>query len=193
MEHTLIIQHINKHIQLTSDQEARVLDSVTSKNFNKKEILLREGSSVHHDYFVLRGCLRTYVVDDNGTEHNIMFATENWWTGDFKGLYKQTPATHNIQALEPTEVLCLSKQNKEALFEEIPQLLLYFNKLFENAIIAQQTRIEEILCLNADQRYLNFLSLYPTLSQRISQKHIASFLGITPEFLSMIRRKLVEK
>jgi len=190
MQINSILEHIKKHVEISDEKELKIINYFTRRTFKKKEYILSEGSTVKYDYFVAKGCLRTFVIDTEGNEHNIMFATEDWWTGDFKGFYKKTPATHNIQALEESEVLCISKQNKEDLFKEIPELNIYFNKLFENTIIAQQTRIEEILCLTAEKRYLNFLNIYPDLTQRISQKHIASFLGITPEFLSMIRRKI---
>ncbi len=185
-----LLDHIKKHVRLSKEEESIIPHYFEHKEIKKRQYLLNSDSLVKHDFFVINGCLRTFVIDMNGNEHNLLFATENWWTGDFKGFYKQEMATQNIQALENTHVLCITKEGKDELVERIPMITLYFNKLFENAIIAHQKRIEQTLCFTAEERYLDFLKVYPNVSQRISQKHIASYLGITPEFLSMIRKKL---
>jgi len=122
-----------------------------------------------------------------------MFAVEDWWTGDLYSFLTQTPATFNIDALEDTEVLQISKPNLEKLYESVPKFERFFRFQFQNAFVAQQQRIMQSLSFTAEERYLHFINKYPQLEQRIPQKQVAAYLGITPEFLSMLRRKLAKK
>jgi CRP-like cAMP-binding protein len=122
-----------------------------------------------------------------------MFAIEDWWTGDLYSFPTQTPSTYFIDALEDTEVLQLSKTNLEKLYGQEPKFERFYRIIFQNALIAQHERISQNLSFSAEQRYLHFIKKYPEVEQRISQKHVATFLGITPEFLSMLRKKLSKK
>ncbi len=186
-----LLQHINQHIKLSSGNIEKLKKFFTIKSYKKKEYLLHFGSISRYEFFVIKGCLRTFIVDKNGTEHNIMFATENWWTGDIASFFNQTPTSYSIQALEKTDVLQISKEKWENLFIQIPEFGHYARVMFQNATVAQQSRIIQNLSYTAEERYLDFLAKSPNLIQRIPQKHIASYLGITPEFLSMLRNKLV--
>lgn len=188
-----IANHIRKFVAISEDMEKELNKFFLVKKYKKNEYLLRLGNNVSFDFFIIKGCVRVFTLDDNGVEHNIVFASENWWTGDFAGFYKGLPACVSVQALEPCEVLALSKTNKDKLIQIFPELLTYFYELFQNAIIAQQDRIVQSLSFTAEKRYQLFLQNYPNLAHRISQKHIASYLGITPEFLSMIRAKIAKK
>ncbi|MEM7298257.1 MAG: Crp/Fnr family transcriptional regulator, partial [Bacteroidota bacterium] len=128
-------------------------------------------------------------IDFNGAEHNMSFAVENWWSGDLQSFLNQERATCNIQALEESIVLSINQENWNTLVKEVPVFVSYTRVLFRNKMFAQQNRIVQSLSLPAKERYQLFLEEYPDLSQRIPQKHIASYLGITPEFLSMLRAK----
>ncbi len=121
-----------------------------------------------------------------------MFAIEDWWTGDLYSFPTQKPSNHFIDALEDTEILQISKPNLDKLFEQVPKFERFYRILFQNALIAQHERINQNLSFTAEQRYLHFIKKYPEVEQRISQKHVATFLGITPEFLSMLRKKIAK-
>jgi len=122
-----------------------------------------------------------------------MFAVEEWWTGDLYSFLTQTPGNFIIDALEDTELLQISKDDLEKLYECVPKFECFFRLILQNAFVAQQQRINQNLSFTAEERYLHFIKKYPQLEQRLSQKQVAAYLGITPEFLSMIRRKLARK
>ncbi|OJJ14372.1 hypothetical protein BKI52_43630 [marine bacterium AO1-C] len=184
-----LISHIKSLISISDHQLEVVLDKLVEKRFSKKEHLLYVDHYAHEVFFTLRGCIRTYVSDFNGVEHNLSFALENWWFGDLQSFLNKTLAIHNIQALEDTLVLAINQEKWHTLTQEVPEFVNYLNILFRNAMFSLQNRVVQSLSLTAEERYSIFLKEYPNLSQRISQKHIASYLGITPEFLSMIRSK----
>jgi CRP-like cAMP-binding protein len=141
----------------------------------------------------LSGCLRAYYTDDRGIEHAVQFAIEDWWIGDMRSFMTETPAWLNIDALEDTEVLMISKESIDRLYVEIPAFERYFRIRIQNAFIAEQQRIGAGLSKSAEERYLEFIQKYPKMEQRIPQVHIASYLGITPEFLSTIRGKIARR
>lgn len=184
-----LISHIQSLISISNDQLEVVLSKLVERRFAKKEHLLYVNNQAQEVFFTITGCTRTYVLDFNGLEHNLSFAIENWWFGDLQSFLNNAPAIHNIQALEETTLLSISQENWRLLIDEVPEFVNYLNILFRNSMFAQQRRIVQNLSLTAEERYSLFLKEYPKLSQRISQKHIASYLGITPEFLSMIRSK----
>jgi CRP-like cAMP-binding protein len=189
MNFDLILENISRHIELTSEESAYFTSLLVARKIRKKDFLLREGEINTHETFVNKGCLRNYTVDEKGNEHIIMFAIEDWWTSDLYSFLAQAPATFTIDALEDTEVWQISKDNLEKLFEKVPKFERFFRIMFQKAFIAQQDRINQNLSLTAEERYNRFVSKYPRLEQRIAQKQLASYLGITPEFLSMLRKK----
>ena len=130
-----------------------------------------------------------FVTDQNGLDHVMFFCVENWWASDLSSFLTQTPATMSIQALEDSELLQLSKPGFDTLNAETPRFEHYFRILFQNAFVAQQRRVVQNLTLTAAERYEAFQTTWPLLDQRVPQKDIASYLGITPEFLSLVRRK----
>ncbi len=156
----------------------------------KGEFLLREGDVCKYETFVVKGLLKIYFLDENGFEHIIDFAIEEWWASDLYSLLTQTASTSNIKALEDTEVLQISKDNLEILYQEIPKLERFFRILFQNAFITQREQINSNLSINATERYHLFLQKKPYAEKRFTQKDIASYLGITPQFLSSLKKKL---
>ena len=192
MNIALILQNVGKHIQLSKTEADYFVSLLQRRTLKRKEYLLKEGDVCKTENFITQGCLRTYTIDENGFENTIMFAIEDWWIGDLYGFWTQTPSTHFIDALENSELLQISKPNLDKLFETVPKFERFYRIVFQNALIAERKRINQNLSFTAEQRYLNFIEKYPGMEQRISQKHIATFLGITPEFLSMIRNKIAK-
>jgi len=188
----LILKNIAKHIQLDKTETDLYVSLLHPKSIKRKEFLLKEGDICSTENFITKGCLRAYTIDANGFEHILMFAIEDWWISDLYSFLTQTPASYYIDALEDTEVLQISKLDVDALLQRIPKFERFYRMVFQNALIAQRQRINQNLSFTAEQRYLNFIDKYPAMEQRLSQKHVAAFLGITPEFLSMIRRKIAK-
>lgn len=184
-----LFQQIELFIPLSMEDKQRIIEQTEEQHFPKKSFLQVQDSIVYYEYFVVQGCLRTYHTDQNGNEHNLFFATEQWWAGDLESFTRQTPSVFSVQALEDTTAIAISNRAIQNLYTEIPTLERFFRIIMQNAFVSLQQRLVFNLSQSALDRYKQFKKLYPTLEQRISQKHIASFLGITPEFLSLLRSK----
>ncbi len=187
--HRLILSNFAMHIALSSDEQEKVLALLQQKMVAKRTFLLQPREIDRYIYFVNRGCLRMFYTDKEGTEHNICFYPENWWACDIVSFFKEKPAVNTIQALEDSEIYYMSLSRLEELFLEIPKFERFFRILTQNGFDLYQKRITSNLSKTAEERYLEFRKLYPGLESRIAQKHIATFLGITPAFLSMMRKE----
>lgn len=190
--HPLLEAGLSRHIQLTDEEKELLWQAVTVRKYRKRQYVLQAGDVCRYENFVVSGCLRAYYIDDAGTEHIIMFAVEDWWTSDLLSFLTQTPSKLNIDALEDSEVLQIEHSALEALYLKIPKLERFFRIMMQNAYIAQQQRILFNISKTAKERYLYFIEKYPKLEQRLPQHQIAAYLGITPEFLSQIRKQLSE-
>ena len=186
---TLILANIALHIDITAAEADCFLSLLEHKTIKRKDTLLHTGDACRTINFVTKGCLRMYTGHENGKEHILMFAPENWWCTDLFSFHAGVTATHSIDALEDTEVVQLSYQNLEKLYVQVPKFERFFRVLFQNGFIMYQNRVSTELALPAEQKYDRFKALYPGLNQRVAQKYIASYLGITPVFLSMLRKK----
>ena len=193
MSFDLILAHIAKHIQLDEGEKDFFISLLQRKSIKRKEFLLTQGQVCRTENFITKGCVRVYTIDENGAEHIIMFGMEDLWVGDLYSFLTQTPATYFIDALEDTELWQVSKENLDLLYKKVPKFERFFRLILQNAFIAQQKRITENLSFTAEQRYLDFISRYPELEQRISQKQISAYLGITPVFLSILRKKFAHR
>ncbi|MES2554724.1 MAG: Crp/Fnr family transcriptional regulator [Bacteroidota bacterium] len=191
MDCELLIQHISRHIQLDKNEEAYFLSLIQLKTIRKKEFLVKQGEICKTENFLLSGCMRTFTLNEQGEEQVVQFGIEDWWMGDLYSFLTQTPASYSIDALEDTVIAQITKEHLDNLYLQVPKFERFFRLILQNAFIAQQDRIHQNLSLTAEQRYEEFIRKYPQLEQRITQKHIASYLGITPVFLSMLRRKRV--
>ena len=189
----LLLQHIARHIHLSPAETDFFISLLQSRTLKRKEYLLQQGTVCKMESFITKGCLRTYTIDDSGLEHMVALGIEDWWVSDLRSFLTQTPAGYFIDALEETEVLQISKHNLELLYQQVPKFERFFRILLQNAFVAQEQRINQNLSFTAEERYAQFVKKYPGLEQRIALKHIASYLGITPVFLSMLRRKLAGK
>jgi len=185
----LILSNIARHVTLNQQEADDFLTFLQPVTVKRKSTLLSAGEICKAIYFVSSGCLRIYHTDENGTDHVSLFAPEDWWAGDMYSFHTKTLAFYAIDALEDTEVFKLTEQNLERLYVQIPKFERFFRILFQNGFIMYQQRITSSQSLTAEERYARFKNLYPNLEQRIAQKHIASYLGITPVFLSMLRRR----
>ena len=193
MDTDLILQNIGRHIQLDKTETDFFISLLQFKKLNRKDFLLKQGDICKTENFIVKGCLRSYTIDDNGYEHIIMFGIEDWWVGDLYSFLTHSPANYFIDALEDTEILQITKSNLDKLYECVPKFERFFRLILQNAFIAQQQRINQNLSFTAEQRYLEFISKYPKLEQRLTQKQVSAYLGITPVFLSMLRKKLSRK
>lgn len=182
-----------KKIELTDEQFNSWVRLFTPRQVRKHEFLLSEGEVSKHTFFTLHGCLRLFAVDNKGKEHIMQFAPENWWIGDSESSTMHAPSAYFIDALEDSEVLVIASEALEKSMKEIPQLALLFQRLMQNRQTATQKRIIFSMSASAEERYLDFIKTYPSLAQRIPQHMIASYLGITPESLSRIRKQMVTK
>lgn len=164
-----------------------------SRTYQKGELVLCTGEICKYGYFVVKGCLKSYVVDKSGKEHILQFAPENWFVSDIESFTTGIPSNTFIEAVEHTEVKLFPKshfENKESLSKD--ELILQNQKLIRNILVTNK-RLASILVATGEERYLDFLKTYPSLVQRLPLKLIASYIGVTPEYLSEIRRKLAKK
>ena len=190
--HELILENISRFIQLEPQETDYFISILHTKKLRKRQHVLHEGEICRYEYFVNKGCLRAYHVDDKGLEHVAQFAIEDWWTGDMYSFLTSTPARLNIDAIEDSEMIYFDKPSLEKLYIEVPKFERFFRMLVQNAFIATQRRVIETVSMNADQRYCNFIERYPKMEQRLPLKQIASYLGITPESLSRIRSNYIK-
>ncbi|MES2275129.1 MAG: Crp/Fnr family transcriptional regulator [Bacteroidota bacterium] len=192
MFHQLILNNITKHIRLTETEMQLFTSYLQPKKLKKKELLLQQGEVCKHSAFVTSGCLRGYSIDKNGTEHVLSFAPADWWMADMYSLISQQPGVLNIEALEDTEMLLLSKINQEKLYVEVPKFERFFRILAEKSLVANQQRLIDRLSLTGEERYKIFCNRYPTLINHLPQKQIAAYIGVTPEFLSRARAEMAK-
>ena len=187
-----ITQHLRKHIPLTDIQLTMFLSLVKQKEIPRKTRLLEQGQVCHSIYFVHTGALRAFYLDGAGRESTIMFAVTEWWITDMYCFVNTLPAMLTIEAIEDSIILQLHKNDLERLYNEVPPFERFFRILMQNAYIREQLRVIQNLSLPAEERYDMFLEKYAHVASRVKQKQIASYLGITAEFLSMIKRKKIE-
>lgn len=188
-----ILNNIARLIHLTEEEEQYFTSLLQTKKLRKRQYLLQEGDVCRYEHFVNSGCLRTYHIDEKGVEHVVQFAPEDWWIGDMYSFITQTPARLTIDALEDSEIFYFDKAAEEKLFAQVPKFERFFRLLLQNSFVAQQNRILSTMSDPAEERYRKFIARYPHLEQRLPQHQIASYLGITPESLSRIRRQWANK
>jgi CRP-like cAMP-binding protein len=186
----LLKSTIAKTISLTSDEFAFFASLLKQKSLAKGEFLVREGDVCRYETFVTQGCLKSYYADDQGEEHILDFSIEGWWANDLYSFFTQTPSKSSIKAIEDTHVLQISKRDLETVYETIPKFERFFRLLFQRAFITQREQINLILSTPAEERYILFLKKKPYAEDRFSQKDIAAYLGITPQFLSAMKKRL---
>lgn len=192
MDFDPILKNISKHVTLEKGEIDHFTSLLTMKEVSKRKLLLQEGEPCTTINYVHSGILRAYCHDKDFHERVIMFAVQDWWITDIHGFATRKPAIVNIEAIENSVVFELQKDDLDKLYVKIPKFERVFRMLMQNSYIREQLRTTQNLTLSAEERYVNFLAKYPHVYQRVPLKQIASYLGITPEFLSVIRKKKAE-
>lgn len=186
-------QNIATHISLSDNEMEAFCTLFQQKTIKKKAFLLREGEVCKFEAFVTKGIFRVYHINKNGAEQVLYFAIENWWVTDIDSFTNEKPSQLFIEALEDSEVLLISKQDKEFAYENLPKVEKLFRIMTQKTHVALQRRMIDNLSKTAGQRYLDFIEKYPQFYQRLSNLQIAAYLGISHEFLSKIRNKIASK
>lgn len=189
----LLRRHFEKRVHLTDEEFNICTKFFISKKLKKHQFLLNERDVCRYIGFVNSGCLREYKIDSKGVEHILQFAIEDWWVSDLHSFLSGLPATYNIDALQDSEVLLIEKSAREELLDNCPKMERFFRLLIETNHVATNQRISNSLSASAEERYLKFIKTYPKLFEQVPQNHIASYLGITPQSLSRIRKELSQK
>ena len=187
-----IIDSINKIVTLSAEEELLFLSKTEIKQYKAKTVLVNAGEISKYSYFVNSGLLRSFNINDNIVEHVLSFACEGWWIGDIYSLISKKPGNLFIEVLEDAEVVLLTRESQNELFTEIPKLERFFRILTENSLVAHQERLMDNLSLTAEERFDKFCKRYPTIIQRVPQKQIASYIGVTPEFFSKMKSRLLK-
>jgi CRP-like cAMP-binding protein len=189
MNADLLIKNLSRSITLDQSEIDYFLSYIEPVNFKRKELVQTAGDLCRHQNFIVKGCLRTFYIDKKGVEHILAFAIEDMWMTDLYSFLTKTPATLCVDALENSEILRIERSGLEKVCNKIPKFERLFRLILQRAFISQQERLMQHLSSTAEQRYIQFRKSFPGIEQRVPQKQIASFLGITPVFLSMLRRK----
>jgi CRP-like cAMP-binding protein len=188
----LLFENISGTIQLTDEDKSILKEYFLPKKLRKKQYFLQEGNVAFHTAWVAKGCMRTFSVNKNGIEQTMQLAIEGWWATDMYSFLTGEPAMYNIEAVEDCELLVIDKVGREKVFERVPGFERLMRILIEKNLVANQQRLNALMGQNADERYISFIKKYPQIVQRVPQHMIASYLGITPETLSRIRKQLSE-
>jgi CRP-like cAMP-binding protein len=189
----LFFQKIGEKVLLSKVQQDLIRNSLTSKKLRRRQYLLQEGDIAKNICFVEKGVLRSYSVDEKGTEHIIQFALEGNTISDLDSFLSGKPSTYNIDAIEDCELVLISKSAHNEILNQVPEYEVYLRMQISGAYVAMQKRLTSIISLPVDERYVNFVKLFPDLVQRIPQHMIASYMGLTPETLSRIRARTKRK
>ncbi|SDR04651.1 cAMP-binding domain of CRP or a regulatory subunit of cAMP-dependent protein kinases [Chryseobacterium soldanellicola] len=184
----------SKSALILNAQEKELLESAfKAKHLRKKQYLLQEGDICRYMSFIVKGSGRMYSVNDKGQEHIIRFAIENWWLGDYESYNFNTPSLYNIEVLEDSEVLMIEHGQMQKLAGSIPAIDLMIREIDRKGAVATQKRIHSAISEGAEERYDNLIKNYPEFLNRFPQNMIASYLGISPETLSRIRKNMLKK
>ncbi|WP_084158104.1 Crp/Fnr family transcriptional regulator [Gaetbulibacter saemankumensis] len=191
---TPIVESFSKFsIHLNQEEINALENSVTKKTVKRRQCILHEGDTCDHYNFVIEGCFKTYKVDHNGKEHNLHFTIENSWITDLGSFFTKKTSQLYIEAVEKSTILRIERQDLNSLYDLYPKFDKYFRVFLERTLAKEEQRSLHNISSTAEERYLHFLETYPYLFNRVSNVQIASYLGVTPEFLSVLRKRLVSK
>jgi CRP-like cAMP-binding protein len=186
----VLFKAINDKVSLTEEEQETCKRFFIHKKLRKKQYLLQQDDVCKYTAFVEKGALRAYSVDDKGYEHIIQFALEGWWMSDIYSFLTGEASSYNIEALEDTELLLLTPNSNEEMLQKVPKMERYFRILSQKSLVAMQRRLIGSLSQSAEEKYSKLVTAYPNIIQRVPQHMIASYLGITPETLSRIRKQM---
>jgi CRP/FNR family transcriptional regulator len=186
-----LIKHIKQFIDLNDEQAAIISSRIAHLKLKKRSFVLTPGKQCRANYFVVSGLMRLYFIGKKETEQITQFAIENWWITDYDSIDSKRPSHFYIQAIENTELLVLDRQTEQELINQVPAFEHYLRMVLQKAFTASQRRIEMIYNMSDEERYRNFSSRFPDFNQRVPQYMVASYLGVTPQFISRVRAKRV--
>jgi CRP-like cAMP-binding protein len=186
----LLYKHINSRINLSEDEFKLIFRQFEELKFSKNELIIKSNQMVDFKFFVLKGCLRSYFIDIDGNEHTVQFAIEDWWIGDYPAYFTGKRSTLNVECIEDCTLLKVKKENWEQLYKEIPKLESYARIQLERGLASTHQKNIDSHTMSTKEKYEHFVASFPKLEQRIKNYHIASYLGITPERLSRIRKSI---
>jgi CRP-like cAMP-binding protein len=189
----LIRKNIEKHISLHDAEFKIFTNTLVEKKMSKRELLLKAGEVCNYTAFVNAGCLRTFSSDEEGNEHVIQFSIEDYWAGDLFSYLTGNPSNYHIEATQDTTLLLIHKNDMEKVYEQVPKFERFFRILVQRSYVALQQRFSLNQTSSAQEKYEKLIQKFSDLELRVSQKHIASYLGITAESLSRIKRKSYKK
>ncbi|MER0438492.1 Crp/Fnr family transcriptional regulator [Emticicia sp. W12TSBA100-4] len=184
-----IQNYISRFVSLTPEELSVVENCMQLREFPRKTMLLNAGDVCNFEAYVLKGCIREYFIDHKGQELTLEFAVEDWWVSDITSFENQTPSIMYIETLEDCELLVLSRASKDELLARVPKLERMFRLMIQRHLSVLQKRLFRTVSYTAMDKFEEFLRRYPSLPQRVPQHYIASYLGITPEFLSKLRKR----
>lgn len=193
MNNTDLKTFLTSNLNIDEAEISSLVESCTTKKVKKDQFILRENEACKHTFFVEKGLLRQFSIDDKGKEHVLSFAPENWLVTDRESSYFNQPSKYFIEALEDSVVAVIDEEFIQLLSEKIADFTDFNNRLLHNHIRHLQNRINLLLSASAEERYLQFIAMYPDILLRVPQTMVASYLGITPESLSRVRRDLAQK
>jgi CRP-like cAMP-binding protein len=188
--HQLIIDNVSRFVDLTELEIQKYISLLTEVKVKKKAFLMQAGDVAKYEYFIAKGCLKVYTLDEDGSPHISMFAVEDYWTGDMSSFMTKEPSRYFIKATEDSELLGITRANYDLLFQEIPKFERFYRILYQKSLISYIRRSNQGVSLTAEERYIEFKTKYPNIINRITQKDLAAYIGITPEFMSKIISKV---
>ncbi|MCE3227366.1 MAG: putative transcriptional regulator, Crp/Fnr family [Bacteroidetes bacterium] len=192
-DHSLLKTSIAAHAHLSESEFFRFVSLAVIRKYKKGQFLIPEGSTTRKTHFMRKGAAIAYFIDSSGDEHVIQFGIEGWWISDLQSFINGGPARLNVRAIEDCEIYEFSREHMDLAYDEIPGIVRYFLRITQNAFATFQSRVLADMSLPAEERYKIFCSKYPQIELRFSQKLIASYIGITPESLSRIKKSLLER
>tara|TARA_R110002012_G_scaffold19465_9_gene70309 strand:- start:5129 stop:5722 length:594 start_codon:yes stop_codon:yes gene_type:complete len=188
--HHQILKNISRYIELTELEKQKYISLLTEIKVRRKDFLMQAGDITKYEYYITKGCLKVYTLDEDGAPHISMFAVEDYWTGDMASFMTREPSRYFIKATEDSELLGISRTNYDLLFQEIPKFERFYRILYQKSLISYIRRSNHGISLSAEERYIEFKRKYPNIVNRITQKDLAGYIGITPEFMSKIISKV---
>ena len=190
--HELLFRHISKKVTLTESDKDYLKRIFIPKKLRKRQYLLQEGEVCRYLTYVNKGCLRLYTISEDGKEQIAQFAIEDWWMGEMFSFLTGEPSMYSIEALEDSELMLMDKKGEDLILKHVPAFERFLRITLENNYIANQRRIYNLMHKNAEEKYIDFVHRYPKILQRVPLHMVASYLGVTPETLSRIRKQLLE-
>lgn len=189
MSYQLLKANIQKNLEMSTSELEAICNYFKPASVKKGKLLLQQGNICRFEGFVVEGCFRIFNIDKEGNENTLYFAVKDWWLMDNDSFMNQTSSELNIQALEDSKVLLIDRSNKETLYNETPKVEKLFRIMSQKAVVAWQRRLIRNHCLTAKDRYYYFINTYPEIAQKLTDRQISGYLGITHEFLSKIKKK----